>query len=122
MPWGTGATFSITQTGAGTLSGTGPYHWADSAGAPGTPADSTAILDTFSFVTCGTEGATSPGLDYSGDAQFQIVPPVAGEILPIDMTAVLVAGAFTNQMMLLPILGLVAASAFVILKFQVRRN
>ena len=123
MPWGTGASFPIVMNGIGTVSGSGSYHWADSAGAAGTPADSTAVLDTLTFPSCGTEGADQGSAQpYSGDAIFSVVPPVAGELIPIDVTAVLLAGALTNQMMLLPLLGLVAATAFVVLKLQLRRN
>lgn len=122
VPWGTGLTFGATTFGTVTFSSAGPYHWGEAA-TPLLATDSTATVDTLVFRTCGTEGATQAGAQpYAGDAIFSVVLPVGGELLSIDMTSVLVAGAFTNQMLLLPILGVVAATAFAILKIQVRKN
>jgi len=48
--------------------------------------------------------------------------PVAGEILPISTTALLLAGISTNAMWVLPALAVVAGSSFAVLRYQVTRK
>ena len=44
--------------------------------------------------------------------------PIGGEILPIDMTALFVAGTFTNAFWILPTLGGIAGAAFALFKIN----
>ena len=55
-------------------------------------------------------------------ASFFTQSAVAGEFLPIDMTAVAIAGIYTNAMWILPVLALAAVAGFTLLRFQVKRN
>jgi len=55
-------------------------------------------------------------------ASFFTQAAVAGEFLPIDMTAVAIAGIYTNAMWILPVLALAAVAGFTLLRFQVKRN
>jgi hypothetical protein len=48
----------------------------------------------------------------------QIALPVGGELVPIDMTALFMAGAFSNAYWVLPIAGITAAG---IIGFMIRR-
>ena len=52
---------------------------------------------------------------------FPPSPPVGGEILPVDMTALFVAGALTNALWILPTLGGIAGAAIALFKVK-RRN
>lgn len=53
---------------------------------------------------------------------FQVLQPVGGEILSIDTTALLIAGASANALWILPALALAAGAAFTVLKLQVSRK
>ena len=55
-------------------------------------------------------------------AAFNTQKPVAGEILPIDTTALLIAGVSQNSLWILPTLALVAGAAFTLLRIQVHRK
>ena len=55
-------------------------------------------------------------------ALFHTQNPVAGEILPIDTTALLIAGITSSPMWILPALGVAAGVAVALLKFQVRKQ
>ena len=48
--------------------------------------------------------------------------PVGGEILPIDMTALFVAGAMTNAFWMIPTLGVIAGTALALFKIKRKQN
>lgn len=70
-----------------------------------------------SFLTCGIDA----GDDYKGGGSLSISKPVGGEIIPINTTALLLAGVSTSALWLVPLTA-VALGAFVVLRLQVNRK
>jgi hypothetical protein len=58
----------------------------------------------------------------AGIVEIPAVQPVGGEILPIDMTSLFVAGAFTNSYWILPMLGAVAGAIVAVTRTRRRRQ
>jgi hypothetical protein len=117
IPFGTGASFSVTLLGGSTLSVAGPYIWKE-VNAPfstGTDSISTTVGDTYEWPSCGFDGSAT--LQYKMSNTFQIVAPVGGSIIPIDTTALLVAGvASTGLWWMIPVLGAAGLAVFTIRK------
>jgi hypothetical protein len=89
----------------------------DNAGTTGATAPSTARIGLYAVVTCGTEGGQPS--EVSGN--LSVVKPVAGEIIPVSTTALLLAGVSTSALWLVP-LAAVAVGAFAVLRLQVLRK
>lgn len=96
---------------------------------PGDAADNTLGIGPYYAAVCAWEdtndnGVFNSGTDNSGtDTQgFRVAKPVGGEILPINTTALFMAGISSNPMWALSALGVVAGTAFVILGMQVTRK
>jgi hypothetical protein len=71
---------------------------------------------------CGYDTAGTPGiLPYSTTANLIAQVPVAGEIIPIDMTSLVIAGLMTQQTGLLTGLVVAAGFAFTVLRFIVQK-
>jgi len=121
--FGSGGTPAFTVTGAGSVSAAAPtYDWVRKAG-PVQP-DNLDILtpaaSPYRIAVCGYEG---PSNAYFGSyISLFTQSPVAGEILPIITTALLLAGISTNAMWVLPALAVVAGSSFAVLRYQVTRK
>ena len=88
-----------------------------------------AVGASYRLASCGYDFGTSPSGDPVGTTeQFNVntpIPtqlPVAGEILPIDTTALLIAGITSSPMWILPALGVAAGVAVALLKFQLRKQ
>lgn len=126
--FGTEAPFSLTTSGTVSYVATtadGDLRWADvSEGPPATtPADTTNVPeddlpDTYKIMICGDEG----GGDYASQQNFDIVLPVAGELIPINTTALLLAGIQANTFGILAGLVTIGAVAFGGLYLQVKKN
>ena len=83
------------------------------------------IGDTWGFMTCGREanGIGVPlGSTFSRFESFEVIKPVGGEFLPIDTTALVIAGLQTSGLWMLSALGAVAVAGFGMLYFQIKRK
>lgn len=89
----------------------------NNVGGTGATAPSTDRIGLYAVVTCGLEGGQPS--EVSGN--LQVVKPVAGEIIPVSTTALLLAGVSSSALWLVP-LAAIAAGAFAVLRFQVSRN
>ncbi len=72
---------------------------------------------------CGEQagGGFIADLDGVSEETYFVDAPVAGEIIPIDTSALLIAGIASSSMMILPVLGVAAVAAFGILRFVVKK-
>ena len=97
------------ETGAGTL----PPDTSEGSGLP----------RTMSVVTCGQEGSLplQPQDFYAVGANFDITLPVGGTIIPIDTTALLLAGISSSALWLVPLVAL-AGGTFAVLRYQVNKK
>ena len=59
-----------------------------------------------------SDGSANPDWGCSAES------PVGGEIIPVDMTSLFVAGAMTNAFWMLPTLGGIAGAAFALFKIN----
>jgi len=87
-----------------------------------------AIVPSFyGLMSCGTEPASTmtaappAGFGYENIASFQIIAPVGGEVLSINMVSLLIAGISTSFTPLI-VLGVIAASSFAVLKLQLSKK
>jgi len=114
--------------GTGTATGPASGQWIDKS--PNNKAPSIDFLtnplvfppDEYTVEYCGWDtnsGATNSL--FQDDARMQTQLSMAGEIIPIDATA-LVLGGITTPTMMLPLLAIAAGGAFVYLRFQVLRK
>lgn len=96
-----------------------PGSWFQiNVGAVGAFVPNTARIGGYFVGSCGTE-PNNP--NFVGTGGFQVAAPVGGEVNPISMTSLLIAGFTTNPLWLLPLVA-VAGGAFAILRFQVNRK
>ena len=130
VPWGHGIFIPALQVqtsaggslvkGATTTAATFPLHWEEvDDGNPLTADDTsnvTPLPDIYRLASCGTEGPLA--LNYQDSGAFVIVLPVGGDILPIDASALLIAGLFTTPLMILPVVGAAAGTALTIYKLR----
>jgi len=81
--------------------------------------------EVYLFLNCGFDtgvnGIATLNILYNDQKQMITQEPTAGEIIPIDATA-LVLGGITTPSMMLPLLAIAAGGAFVYLRFQVLRK
>jgi len=118
FPNGPGGTVSITASGAGTSASMGTAKWVDITDSltPQAPAlDETGF---YSIDSCGTDDGGPWKLEETLEAK----PPVGGALLAIETTSLLIAGATSSAMWILPVLGLAVAGSIALLKFQVARR
>jgi len=81
--------------------------------------DQVNLAGQYFFVNCGV--IVGVGAD-SIQTPFVVQVPVGGEILPINTSALLLAGLTTNALWILPALAVIAGAGIVILKFQLNRK
>ncbi len=120
-----GATSIVLAGGATTTDGDLTGFWVpQNTVFPDPPALDELSPPAYRFLDCGyDQGAGASGAGrYSRGTDFSTQTPVAGEILSIDTTALLIAGISTNPMWTMLSLALVAGSAFALLRFQVYRK
>lgn len=131
IPWGHGVFINAAQvqTSAGgslvkatTVTPVSyPIHWEEVDDGNLATADDTSNItplpDVYKLASCGVEGAGN-GLNYQDAGAFMIVLPVGGSIIPIDASALLIAGLFTTPLMALPAVGAVAGTALTIYKLR----
>jgi len=122
IPFGSGATFDPTAAGVSVSSP--PLHW-DKVGTAndGTPDDETdvggVVPDEYSLYVCGEDGADFQNLGgFGAGDSWDIVAPVAGELIPINTTALLVAGVQANAFSVLASLAIIGAAGFGMLYLQ----
>lgn len=113
---------------------TGPFVWRSDTGV-----DNSDVIDIFTPVASGDAWAVAvcsnrmaaDGSDTTSGAfvvitrqvsSFNTQQPVAGEIIPIDTTALLIAGVTTNPMWTLSALAVIAGVAVTVFRFQVYRK
>jgi len=87
----------------------------------GANAPNTSRVGNWFMGTCGQDAPGSSGPNYKIPGGFLVTLPVGGTILPIDGTALLVAGISTSALWLVPLVA-VAGVAFAILGFQVNKK
>jgi len=93
-------------------------EWVELTGGAGT--DQTNLAGLYIFANCATL-LTGSAPD-STQTSFFVQVPVGGEILPINTSALLLAGLTTNALWILPSLAVIAGAGIVILKFQLNRK
>ena len=124
ITYGSGAAPTVSFSGAGSvIPAAGVFAWTDEIVGNGIQPDNFGLLTgafPYSLGICGYEGPAS--LPFDGFSSIFTQLAVAGEILPIDTTALLIAGISTNSMWILPTLAVVAGAAFTLLRFQVHRK
>jgi hypothetical protein len=112
---------------------TGPASavWTDQNDGAGVPLQKAMSIDYLTGVPtntkyvihyCGYDDATTANDHFSQEKEVQTQNPVAGEIIPINTTALLIAGISSSPMLALSALGFVAGAAFVVLRLQVTRK
>ena len=95
---------------------------------PGGAADDTFSVGTYVIEVCAYKDVDGDGEFDLGEASgtgtvtFSVSMPVGGEILPIDTSALFIAGISSNPMWALSALAVVAGMAFVMLRMQVARK
>ena len=129
--FGDGSPAELTFSAGGSAQGSGAFFWYDINGG-GAGTDVIDVLVSFSaistdpryrYVVCGFETTTTPGDTYTDQRDsFFTQKPVAGEILPIDTTALLIAGVSANSSMVLAGLVVVAGSSFALIRFITLRK
>lgn len=111
--------------------GTPGYKWTEVAAINANGLPDNTLVDTtaspYTFYTCGFDSVAgadpiSGTFQYNADIPFTTKKPVGGTILPIDTTALLIAGASVNAIWLLPVLAGLAVGVFTLLRFQVVRK
>jgi len=127
ITYGSGAAPTVSFSGAGSvIPAAGVFAWTDEIVGNGIQPDNFGLLTgafPYSLGICGYEGPSTPfPLPFGGFSSIFTQLAVAGEIIPIDTTALLIAGMSANSMLVLPILGVVAGAAFTLLRFQVHRK
>ena len=122
LTYGSGGAVTVGFTGVGSITPAGPYTWVDKNGAGGIQADNLGLLTTaitpYRVGICGYEA----GAPFDGFSSIFTQLPVAGEILPINTMALLIAGVSSNALWMLPTLATVAGVSFVLLRFQVTKK
>lgn len=137
VPFGTGVGSPVTVTATGgafvTKDGTIPptaagltsvqATWLEVGDTAGTPAPTTDRVGDYRIGVCGRENnlVYASAINYDVSSPFTIQEPVGGEIISVSTTALLLAGASTSALWLVPLVA-VAAGAFAVLRFQVYRK
>jgi hypothetical protein len=80
------------------------------------------VYDPYRVRVCGFDTAGGGNLPFEIAVDFESQKPVAGEILPINTTALLIAGFTSNPVWVLSALAVVAGGAFTILRLQINRK
>ena len=102
-----------------------PFTWDEFVG--GGP-DSSAGTGVGTAFVCAFNDNNLDGTFNAGDTggsitqSFIISLPVGGELLPINTTALLIAGISSNALWMLPTLATIAGVSFVLLRFQVTKK
>ena len=129
--FGDGSPAEVTFSAGGSGQGSGAYFWYDiNGGGAGTdvidvlvPFSSLPADPRYRYVVCGFETTTTPGDTFTSQKDsFFTQKPVAGEILPINTTALLIAGVSANSSMILAGLAVVAGSSFALIRFITLRK
>jgi hypothetical protein len=79
--------------------------------------DNTNAVGQWQFVSCGKEGATFLN-DYQAEANFNVVLPVGGEIIPINTAALMIAGLTSSGIWMIPTLGVMAGIGVTLYKIR----
>ncbi len=80
--------------------------------------------DEYRIATCGYDNTGLPQArdQYNVDTGFPTQQAVGGEILPINTSALLLAGLGANTFWMLPVLAAIAGASFVVLRLQLTRK
>ena len=122
----------LTSGGVGSPVAAGTLRWIQTVGpSPGTfgidhtVPNPTNLEGQRFIVACGCDDPGADGFCAGSDTDgvvaesYRVVKPVGGKILPIDTTALLIAGMSSTGLWVLPMLGVIAGVSFALLKFQV---
>ena len=109
--------FTTTADGvAPAPSSTGTPTW-EQIGTGGPPVPLT--VGTWVFASCASDSGVGGGPIGTNSKALTVTKPVAGEILPINTTALLIAGASQNGIWILSSLALIAGASFALLRLQI---
>jgi hypothetical protein len=105
----------------------GPFGWNER---PGGAVESTIALGLYRVISFGFVDTNLNNVyngvptDAPGEVResFIVDTPTAGEIIPIDTSALFIAGLVTNPLIMLSTLGVAAAGAFGVLRFVTIRH
>jgi len=121
VTFGTGLAPTVIMTGGASVTpGAGVYDWVQQAPSLGLIADNTNTEGSWLYGSCGTDFNIQG--QYSNFPPLLIQPAVAGEIIPISTTSLLIAGFNANALWMLPALAIIGGVAFTVLRFQVYRK
>ena len=128
-----GGAANLVMTGSATVTDTAgagsamPLMWAvvqfeaSLVDAIGDDSDDTVMntIGGWTFAHCGNDGTllATPGPTFQSNP-WQVVFPVSGEIIPINTSALLIAGLMTNAMWIAPTLGVLAGTGLTLYKFR----
>ena len=117
----------VTITYTGGASGPAMGEWVDdNAGAAKAPSitilATTIPFDPYSVRVCGFDDATTTDGPFKISKEFVTQQPVAGKVLPLDTSALLLAGFSSNPVWILSALAVVAGGALTLLRFQVSKR
>jgi len=127
LEFGEKNTFTPTGSGVGGLASL-PYHWSDESTAffatPESLTDVAPLPFLYVWGVCGTDDPLPFPTFKKGSAgaTFEVVQPVAGELLPINTTALILAGIQANAFGIMAALTAVGVGAFGMLYLQVKRK
>jgi len=79
--------------------------------------DNTNIVGLYSGISCGVERTLFSGT-YQASADFNVVSPVGGEIIPVNTIALVIAGLTTSGIWMVPTLASVAGIGITLYKLQ----
>ena len=113
--FGNGGTHTMTISANGAVPG-GTVEWVELTQGAGT--DQTDLAGLYLYGNCSQQGGSAD----TATKTFFVEFPVGGEILPINTSALLLAGLTTNALWILPALAVAAGAGIVVLKFQLNRK
>lgn len=119
--FGGGVAVIINPGVGGAVTPAGPYNWVNQVTAA---ADNLNLLTTagtpYRLGICGYEGGGNASFGNFNSILTQV--EVGGEILPINTSALLLAGLGINAFWMLPVLAAIAGASFVVLRHQLTRK
>jgi hypothetical protein len=125
-PAGDGSSITFTDPVDGDASPEPTFRWDRTTDGSPDSTSGTGIGTAFvcAFNDQNGNGVFNLGVDTPGSItqSFIVSLPVGGELIPINTTALLIAGISSNALWMLPTLATVAGVSFVLLRFQVTKK
>jgi len=124
VTFGGGGTPTVTEIGTVVISpGAGTYDWVQLTPGLGAVADNLDVVGAYLTGTCGGDKMDTGNKGaYADFPSLFVDPPVAGVLLPINTSALLIAGITTSAIWLVPVIGGAVAAGFTLYKLQPKRK